>query len=171
MSSGSTKSGRGCKRKADCERNGAWKSSGRQFRSSPTATRTTRLRLPTIRPMACLSSAPPCIADPGETSGNLWRLETLSPFGRCKQSGIGREYGSCGLEAFLEPRALAAKRVTSAAAADQSAAGASQRRSASLSDIYPVAFQRPPSEIRPFLLSATIGFNQPMPNREGLRDG
>jgi hypothetical protein len=75
------------------------------------------------------------------------------------------------LEAFLEPRAVAAKRVTSAAAADQSAAGASQRRSASLSDIYPVAFQRPPSEIRPFLLSATIGFNQPMPNREGLRDG
>jgi acyl-CoA reductase-like NAD-dependent aldehyde dehydrogenase len=40
-------------------------------------------------------------------------MEPLSPFGRFKQLGIGRGYGSCGLEAFLEPRAVAAKRVTS----------------------------------------------------------
>ena len=38
---------------------------------------------------------------------NLAR-ETLSPFGGFKQSGIGREYGSYGLEAFLEPRAVTA---------------------------------------------------------------
>ena len=30
----------------------------------------------------------------------------LSPFGGFKQSGIGREYGSYGLEGFLEPRAV-----------------------------------------------------------------
>jgi aldehyde dehydrogenase (NAD+) len=34
--------------------------------------------------------------------------EPLSPFGEFKQSGIGREYGSFGLEAFLEPRAVVA---------------------------------------------------------------
>jgi aldehyde dehydrogenase (NAD+) len=38
---------------------------------------------------------------------NLAR-EPLSPFGGFKQSGIGREYGSYGLEAFLEPRAVTA---------------------------------------------------------------
>src|ERR1700730_10844692 len=32
--------------------------------------------------------------------------EPLSPFGGFKQSGIGREYGTYGLEAFLEPRAV-----------------------------------------------------------------
>jgi aldehyde dehydrogenase (NAD+) len=29
-----------------------------------------------------------------------------APFGGFKQSGIGREYGSFGLDAFLEPKAL-----------------------------------------------------------------
>jgi aldehyde dehydrogenase (NAD+) len=33
-------------------------------------------------------------------------LEPLSPFGGFKQSGIGREYGTYGLEAFLETRAV-----------------------------------------------------------------
>ena len=32
--------------------------------------------------------------------------EPLAPFGGFKQSGIGREYGEFGLEAFLEPRAV-----------------------------------------------------------------
>jgi aldehyde dehydrogenase (NAD+) len=32
--------------------------------------------------------------------------EPLAPFGGVKQSGIGREYGSFGLEAFLEPKAV-----------------------------------------------------------------
>jgi aldehyde dehydrogenase (NAD+) len=32
--------------------------------------------------------------------------EPLSPFGGFKQSGIGREYGSYGLEGFLEPRSV-----------------------------------------------------------------
>jgi aldehyde dehydrogenase (NAD+) len=32
--------------------------------------------------------------------------EQLSPFGGFKQSGIGREYGSFGLEGFLEPRSV-----------------------------------------------------------------
>ena len=34
--------------------------------------------------------------------------EPLAPFGGFKQSGIGREYGEFGLEAFLEPRAVLA---------------------------------------------------------------
>ena len=33
-------------------------------------------------------------------------LESLAPFGGFKQSGIGREYGTYGLEGFLEPRAV-----------------------------------------------------------------
>jgi aldehyde dehydrogenase (NAD+) len=32
--------------------------------------------------------------------------DPLSPFGGFKQSGIGREYGSYGLEGFLEPRSI-----------------------------------------------------------------
>jgi aldehyde dehydrogenase (NAD+) len=32
--------------------------------------------------------------------------EPLAPFGGVKQSGIGREYGIFGLEAFLEPKAI-----------------------------------------------------------------
>ena len=43
----------------------------------------------------------------GRVAINL-AMEPLSPFGGFKQSGIGREYGSYGLEAFLEPRAVMA---------------------------------------------------------------
>jgi aldehyde dehydrogenase (NAD+) len=32
--------------------------------------------------------------------------EPMAPFGGFKQSGIGREFGAFGLEAFLEPRTL-----------------------------------------------------------------
>jgi aldehyde dehydrogenase (NAD+) len=32
--------------------------------------------------------------------------EPLAPFGGFKQSGIGREYGVFGLEAYLEPKAI-----------------------------------------------------------------
>jgi aldehyde dehydrogenase (NAD+) len=32
--------------------------------------------------------------------------EPLAPFGGFKQSGVGREFGVSGLEAFLEPRAI-----------------------------------------------------------------
>jgi aldehyde dehydrogenase (NAD+) len=32
--------------------------------------------------------------------------EPLAPFGGFKQSAIGREYGTFGLDAFLEPRAV-----------------------------------------------------------------
>jgi aldehyde dehydrogenase (NAD+) len=32
--------------------------------------------------------------------------EPLAPFGGMKQSGIGREFGSFGLDAFLEPKAV-----------------------------------------------------------------
>ena len=35
--------------------------------------------------------------------------EPLSPFGGFKQSGIGREYGTYGLEGFLEPRSVMAR--------------------------------------------------------------
>jgi aldehyde dehydrogenase (NAD+) len=34
--------------------------------------------------------------------------EPAAPFGGFKQSGIGREYGTFGLEAFLEPQAVLA---------------------------------------------------------------
>jgi acyl-CoA reductase-like NAD-dependent aldehyde dehydrogenase len=37
---------------------------------------------------------------------NGFRDATMAPFGGCKQSGIGREYGVYGIEAYLEPRAL-----------------------------------------------------------------
>jgi aldehyde dehydrogenase (NAD+) len=32
--------------------------------------------------------------------------DPLAPFGGYKQSGIGREYGVFGLEAYLEPKAI-----------------------------------------------------------------
>jgi aldehyde dehydrogenase (NAD+) len=34
--------------------------------------------------------------------------EPLAPFGGFKQSGIGREFGAFGLEAYLEPKSLIA---------------------------------------------------------------
>jgi aldehyde dehydrogenase (NAD+) len=37
---------------------------------------------------------------------NTLAHEPLAPFGGFKQSGIGREYGKVGLEAFLEPKSL-----------------------------------------------------------------
>jgi aldehyde dehydrogenase (NAD+) len=44
----------------------------------------------------------------GRVAIDLAMGEPLSPFGGFKRSGIGREYSSYGLEAFLEPRAVAA---------------------------------------------------------------
>ena len=32
--------------------------------------------------------------------------EPFAPFGGFKQSGIGREFGTYGLEAYLEPKSL-----------------------------------------------------------------
>ncbi len=37
---------------------------------------------------------------------NTLAHEPMAPFGGFKQSGIGREYGSFGLEAFLESKSL-----------------------------------------------------------------
>jgi aldehyde dehydrogenase (NAD+) len=37
---------------------------------------------------------------------NTLAHEPLAPFGGFKQSGIGREYGVSGLEAFLEPKSV-----------------------------------------------------------------
>jgi aldehyde dehydrogenase (NAD+) len=37
---------------------------------------------------------------------NTLAHEPMAPFGGFKQSGIGREYGAFGLEAFLEPKSL-----------------------------------------------------------------
>jgi aldehyde dehydrogenase (NAD+) len=42
----------------------------------------------------------------GRVSVNGMRDAPMAPFGGCKQSGIGREYGVYGIEAYLEPRAL-----------------------------------------------------------------
>ncbi len=42
----------------------------------------------------------------GRVTVNGFREAPMAPFGGCKQSGIGREYGVYGIEAYLEPRAL-----------------------------------------------------------------
>ena len=44
----------------------------------------------------------------GRVLVNTLAHEPAAPFGGFKQSGIGREYGSFGLEAFLEPKAVLA---------------------------------------------------------------
>ena len=44
----------------------------------------------------------------GRVSINGAPHEPLAPFGGVKQSGIGREFGSFGLESFLEPHAIIA---------------------------------------------------------------
>lgn len=46
--------------------------------------------------------------DAGRVVINAAPHEPLAPFGGFKQSGIGREFGAFGLEAFLEPRAILA---------------------------------------------------------------
>jgi aldehyde dehydrogenase (NAD+) len=42
----------------------------------------------------------------GRVLVNTLAHEPDAPFGGFKQSGIGREYGTFGLEAFLEPRSV-----------------------------------------------------------------
>jgi aldehyde dehydrogenase (NAD+) len=42
----------------------------------------------------------------GRVLVNTLAHEPAAPFGGFKQSGIGREYGTYGIEAFLEPKAL-----------------------------------------------------------------
>jgi aldehyde dehydrogenase (NAD+) len=42
----------------------------------------------------------------GRVQVNTLTHELLAPFGGVKQSGIGRENGVYGLEAFLEPKAI-----------------------------------------------------------------
>ena len=44
----------------------------------------------------------------GRVLVNTLAHEPAAPFGGFKQSGIGREYGAFGLEAFLEPKAVIA---------------------------------------------------------------
>jgi aldehyde dehydrogenase (NAD+) len=44
--------------------------------------------------------------DAGRVLVNTIAHEPKAPFGGFKQSGLGREYGSFGLEAYLEPKAL-----------------------------------------------------------------
>lgn len=44
----------------------------------------------------------------GRVLVNTLTHEPAAPFGGFKQSGIGREYGTFGLEAFLEPKAILA---------------------------------------------------------------
>lgn len=44
--------------------------------------------------------------DAGRVLINTLAHEPLAPFGGFKQSGIGREYGTFGLEAFLEPKSI-----------------------------------------------------------------
>jgi aldehyde dehydrogenase (NAD+) len=46
--------------------------------------------------------------DSGRVTINGAAHEPHAPFGGCKQSGIGREFGAFGLDAFLEPRAVLA---------------------------------------------------------------
>jgi len=42
----------------------------------------------------------------GRVLVNTLAHEPAAPFGGFKQSGIGREYGTFGLEAFLEPKSV-----------------------------------------------------------------
>ena len=44
--------------------------------------------------------------DAGRVLVNTVAHEPAAPFGGFKQSGIGREYGTFGLEAFMEPKSL-----------------------------------------------------------------
>jgi aldehyde dehydrogenase (NAD+) len=44
--------------------------------------------------------------DAGRVLINTLAHEPAAPFGGFKQSGIGREYGTFGLEAFMEPKSL-----------------------------------------------------------------
>jgi aldehyde dehydrogenase (NAD+) len=44
--------------------------------------------------------------DAGRVCINNVLHDPLAPFGGFKQSGIGREYGVFGLQAYLEPKAL-----------------------------------------------------------------
>jgi aldehyde dehydrogenase (NAD+) len=44
--------------------------------------------------------------DAGRVMVNTLAHEPAAPFGGFKQSGIGREYGTFGLEAFMEPKSL-----------------------------------------------------------------
>lgn len=46
--------------------------------------------------------------DAGRICINGFAHDPLAPFGGFKQSGIGREYGVFGLEAYLEPKAILA---------------------------------------------------------------
>jgi len=46
--------------------------------------------------------------DAGRVLINTLAHEPRAPFGGFKQSGIGREYGTFGLEAFLEPKSILA---------------------------------------------------------------
>lgn len=44
----------------------------------------------------------------GRVLVNALKHDPMAPFGGCKQSGIGREFGEYGLEAYLEPKTLIA---------------------------------------------------------------
>ena len=84
--------------------------------SSPIATRPKRSRSPTTPATGCRPTCcrPMWIAQaggrtdcrPDASSINGAPHEPFAPFGGFKQSGIGREYGTFGLDAFLEPRAV-----------------------------------------------------------------
>ncbi|QCP52019.1 aldehyde dehydrogenase family protein [Trinickia violacea] len=55
---------------------------------------------------AARASAVAARIEAGRVLVNTLAHEPAAPFGGFKQSGIGREYGTFGLEAFLEPKAL-----------------------------------------------------------------
>ncbi|WP_322093253.1 aldehyde dehydrogenase family protein [Paraburkholderia bannensis] len=64
-----------------------------------------------LQAYVCSSDAPRARAvaariDAGRVLVNTLAHEPAAPFGGFKQSGIGREYGKYGLEAFLEPKAV-----------------------------------------------------------------
>jgi len=44
--------------------------------------------------------------DAGRVQVNVLTHDPMAPFGGFKQSGIGREYGVFGLEAYLEPKTI-----------------------------------------------------------------
>jgi aldehyde dehydrogenase (NAD+) len=51
-------------------------------------------------------ASPSARIEAGRVLVNTLAHEPAAPFGGFKQSGIGREYGTFGIEAFLEPNSL-----------------------------------------------------------------
>jgi acyl-CoA reductase-like NAD-dependent aldehyde dehydrogenase len=60
--------------------------------------------IPNALVIAFLNSGQACAA--GRVAVNGMLEDQQAPFGGFKNSGVGREFGTYGIEAFLEPKAI-----------------------------------------------------------------